>query len=146
MATRSQVLFYEEDYENPIVFYQHWDGYELPYIVADALDRAKKDGRLTDTAYLGRIIFSEMLRHSNTQDKDWHEALSSDTGYGISRSEQGWIEFTVKVYSSYENEPKIEVVTVNDKYSYSFNEFINNYLKADGAFGWKSHSKEKTNV
>jgi hypothetical protein len=130
MATRSQVLFYEEGYDKPIVFYQHWDGYELPHIVADALYLAKKNGRINDTPYLGRIIFSEMLRHCDPED--------NTTGYGISFSQTEWCEWTVKIYSSYENDPQIIVENYDGECSYTLDNFINNYLKDNGAFGWVS--------
>ena len=142
MATRSQVLFYEEGYEKPIVFYQHWDGYELPHIVADALDRADKAGRLTDTPYLGRIIFSEMLRHSNHNDEDWNTALSEPLGYGISFSKTDWVEWTVEVHSKYNDKPTI---VVNEE-AYSFDNFITHYLKENGAWNWKNNVKEPANV
>jgi hypothetical protein len=127
MATRSEVLFYEEGYDNPIVFYQHWDGYELPNIVADALKLAEEDGRLTDTPYLGRIIFSEMLRHA-----------SDDTnGYGISFSRTEWCQYTVSVYSKYNSDPIISVDNLDEEITYSMDEFIDKYLKESGAFNWK---------
>lgn len=132
MATRSQVLFYEEGYDEPIVFYQHWDGYELPNIVADALETAKNGGRLTDTPYLGRIIFSEMLRHSTDE----------TTGYGISFSQTEWIEWTVGIYSSYNKNPDIVVTNYDGETTYTLDEFLSKYLKPDGAFGWKIKAQE----
>lgn len=146
MATRSQVLFYEQGYENPIVFYQHWDGYELPHIIADALDRAKKGGRLTDTPYLGRIIFSEMLRHSNHKGEEWNTALDETTGYGISFSQTEWVEWTVEIHSKYDSDPQIIVENYENEEAYSLEDFLDKYLLADGAFGWKSHIKEEVNA
>lgn len=130
MATRSEVLFYEEGYDNPIVFYQHWDGYELPHIVADALMFAEEQGRISDVPYLGRIIFSEMLKHKS----------DDATGYGISLSRTDWTEYIVEVYASPEKISKI-VVDANDEVSeYSVEKFIDKYLKQYGAFDWMKTS------
>jgi hypothetical protein len=127
MATRSEVLFYEEGYDEPIVFYQHWDGYELPHIVADALMFAEEHGRTTDTPYLGRIIFSEMLRHSSDE----------TTGYGISFSRTEWTNYIVSVYSKYDSPPTISVNDRDGEITYSIDEFMEKYLKQYGAFNWK---------
>lgn len=59
--------------EMPRIFlYTHWDGYDLPTIVADALNSPEGRGRWNDESYLARIIFSHM-----TKDAD------PETGYGI---------------------------------------------------------------
>ncbi len=127
MATRSEVLFYEEGYDNPVVFYQHWDGYELPHIVADALMFAEEHGRIMDTPYLGRIIFSEMLRHSS----------DPATGYGISLSRTEWTEYIVSVHNKPDSKPVISVNNLDDEITYSIDEFMDKYLKQYGAFNWK---------
>lgn len=58
----------------PIYFYTHWNGNELPETVRQGLIRAKNDDRLDDEPYLGRIIFSEMIKNN----------LMETTGFGIS--------------------------------------------------------------
>ena len=55
----------------PIYLYTHWDGTELPGILADALGRRL---RWTDDSYLARIIFDEMTKGRQGE----------ETGYGIS--------------------------------------------------------------
>jgi hypothetical protein len=55
-----------------IFFYTHWDGYKLPKTVQAALKRG--EGRWNDPAYLGRIVFSQMISGH----------LMEETGYGIS--------------------------------------------------------------
>ena len=55
-----------------INFYTHWEGTELPEILARALERGKD--RWDDYIYLNRIIFCEMVRRS----------IDDTTGFGIS--------------------------------------------------------------
>lgn len=62
----------EEESGGQIFLYTHWDGSDLPDIVASALDRGR--GRWGDEAYLTRIIFSEMIKGD----------VEGETGYGIS--------------------------------------------------------------
>ena len=52
--------------------YTHWGGYDLKRILKDALIKGKD--RWTDTPYLTRIIFCEMIK----------EDVNGMTGYGIS--------------------------------------------------------------
>lgn len=72
---RNVELVYNSLGNNPqprIYLYTHWDGYDLPTIVADALNSPEGRGRWNDESYLARIIFSHM-----TKDAD------PETGYGI---------------------------------------------------------------
>ena len=80
MGTRSQVFIKEEG----VYLYQHWDGYELPDIVRNAL--AKK-WRWADPEYLARIIFCEMVK----------DHLEEETGYGIGSRIHFDIEYLVTV-------------------------------------------------
>ena len=57
-----------------IYFYTHWNGYDLPSIAQSGLKRG--EGRWNDPAYLGRILFSEMIQND----------VLDETGYGISLS------------------------------------------------------------
>ena len=52
--------------------YTHWDGHRLGEILMSALERGRD--RWDDSAYLARIIFSEMVK----------DDLMGLTGYGIS--------------------------------------------------------------
>lgn len=56
----------------PIFLYTHWNGYERKEILRNALERGK--GRWTDSSYLARIIFCEMVQAD----------VMGETGYGIS--------------------------------------------------------------
>jgi len=61
-----------------LYFYTHWTGYELPQILAAALDRGRD--RWSDAPYLSRIIFSEMI----------HNYVLENTGFGISVSREDY--------------------------------------------------------
>ena len=131
MATRSEVLLYEEGYDQPIVFYQHFDGYELPHIVADDVKRG--EDYLQDTPYLGRIVFSEMLRHED------EEGIENNDGYGISFSRVDLCSYTVEIHTSYTRDPYF---VVNGD-GYTKNEFLSTFLKPDGAFSWKKGDRRR---
>lgn len=68
---RNIELRYGDSYE-PVYLYTHWDGTDLPLVLANALDSPEGRGRWDDPSYLARIIFSHM-----TKDAD------PETGYGI---------------------------------------------------------------
>ena len=88
MSTRSQVKLISSDFSTPIYLYQHCDGYALYKIVCNAI--ARQD-RWDDPEYLSRIIFSEMLLNGGDN------ALTSSTGYGISTTQNGDVEYIVEV-------------------------------------------------
>lgn len=69
MGDRGNVVIKEDDKQ--ICLYTHWDGTELPTIVANALSRGYD--RINDFPYLARIIFSEMIK----------DDVMGTTGYGI---------------------------------------------------------------
>lgn len=58
---------------SPIFLYTHWRGSYVNEILADALVKAQKGGRLSDYTYCTRIIFQEMIDGDDTT-----------TSYGIS--------------------------------------------------------------
>lgn len=72
MGDRANIIVQQED-NNHIYLYTHWGGYKVEEILALALKRSQD--RWDDTPYLTRIIFSEMLKGTNLDDR---------TGYGIS--------------------------------------------------------------
>lgn len=77
MGDRNNVHVVEPHSGGPGVYlYTHWEGSMLPGTVARALDRGRD--RWTDTAYLTRIIFCEMVKGSE----------EGTTGYGISTTIQ----------------------------------------------------------
>lgn len=73
MGARAQVIIRNTEYsENEgIALYTHYGSGSLPRDVARALDRGR--GRWGDTAYLTRIIFSELIK----------DDVLGETGFGI---------------------------------------------------------------
>lgn len=67
-------VYIHENGRPGVYLYTHWDGTALPRIIKDALQTVRAQNRLTDSAYLARILFEEMV----------HDSLGSETGYGIS--------------------------------------------------------------
>lgn len=74
MGDRANVYVHEGDRPG-VYLYTHWEGTDLPKVVKNALARGKE--RWHDTAYLTRIIFSDMVAGD----------LESLTGFGISIEE-----------------------------------------------------------
>ena len=70
MGDRANVVLREDD-GRKVYLYTHWGGYKLPSVLKRALDRGE---RHSDSPYLARIIFSEMVRGQEDQ----------ATGFGIS--------------------------------------------------------------
>ena len=63
-----------------VYLYSHWGGSELPQTLARALDSPQGRGGWTDSSYLTRVIFCQMLADGRYGDKD---VLAGETGYGI---------------------------------------------------------------
>lgn len=83
-----------------IYLYSHWGGSELGDVLKNALIRGKE--RWDDSQYLGRIIFSEMIK----------DDVMGLTGYGLSPSiGDGYVAYNVD----------LEMQEVNEQ---SFEEFI----------------------
>jgi hypothetical protein len=80
MGNRNSIVIQEQDAygvdANPLYLYSHWHGQELDQVVATALNRGRS--RRNDSAYLTRIIVSDLLR----------EDLDGTTGFGISQIPQ----------------------------------------------------------
>jgi len=106
MGTRAQVHIVDTG----IYLYQHYDGYELPTIVRNAMIRGMD--RLNDDEYLTRIIFSEMIKSD----------IDGITGYGIGNVRHSDIEYLVTV-DVHNQRVKVEHI---DYYTLwcSFSEFI----------------------
>ena len=109
MGTRAQVHIVDTG----IYLYQHYDGYELPTIVRNALIRGLS--RLNDVEYLTRIIFSEMIE----------DDINGTTGYGIGNVQHSDIEYliTVDVGKQRITVEHIDYYTLG----YSFSEFVKTY-------------------
>jgi len=69
MGDRANVLMKSD--KDGVYLYTHWQGYELPQAVQNALKRKE---RWDDEPYLTRIVFCEMIKGQE----------SEETGYGIS--------------------------------------------------------------
>ncbi len=86
-------------------FYTHWTGSDLPEILQAALKRG--EARLDDSAYLARIIFSEMIQGS----------VLSETGFGISTLVQDGDDRVIEVDMIKQTVKLADVV-------YSFKEYV----------------------
>lgn len=75
MGNRANIFLAEPSYTaapaTGVFLYTHWGGFELPLVLQDALKRS--ESRWNDS-YLGRVIFSEMVKGD----------VLGTTGYGIS--------------------------------------------------------------
>jgi len=108
MGTRAQVYFPE----TKIYLYQHYDGYNLPNTVRDALKRGKD--RWDDPEYLARIVFCEMIR----------DDIDGTAGYGIDAVRHDDIEYLVTLDT---NRQRVIVQNIYEEscLSFSFDEYIN---------------------
>lgn len=75
MGARAQVVIREHESVG-VALYTHWGSRSLPQDVARALDRGR--GRWSDTGYLTRIIFSELIKFD----------VMGETGFGIEPGNQ----------------------------------------------------------
>lgn len=73
MGDRANVYIHESNRPG-VYLYTHWDGTRLPLIVKTSLKTPRAQNRLTDTAYLTRIVFEDLISDS----------FGEETGYGIS--------------------------------------------------------------
>ena len=93
MGTRSQVFMVNSG----VYLYQHWDGYNLPLEVQEAL---KLKARWNDEEYLTRIIFETMLE--NAKYEGWDDTEESKLrhktlSFGIGIQQHSDIEWLVEV-------------------------------------------------
>jgi hypothetical protein len=69
------------DGNNPELWiYSHWQGANLPVLLANALNTPQAKSRIGDPAYLTRIIFCQIIKQVDD--------LDGETGWGISTSMQ----------------------------------------------------------
>jgi hypothetical protein len=98
---------------NPSVFlYTHWDSYELPTVVAEALASDAGRARGTDNEYLARIIFCRMVGDDTT----------GETGYGIGTAAHSDLDYPPIVV-----DPNEATVT-HEETTYTYADFIERYL------------------
>ncbi len=72
MGDRATIRIKQAGSDTAIHYYTHWRGSEVNTVVSDALQRADREGRITDDSYCARIIFDTLT-----------ELEGSSTGYGI---------------------------------------------------------------
>ena len=77
MGDRANVYIHENGRPG-VYLYTHWDGAMLPRLVKNSLQTDRAQNRLTDTAYLTRIVFEDIISNS----------LGEETGYGVSAEVQ----------------------------------------------------------
>lgn len=96
MGDRANVYIHEGD-KPGIYVYTHWSGTELPQKVQAALETPRAQQRLTDPAYLTRILIEELT----AEDRD------SATGWGVSTSVGDGSDRIVDINASYYNDPVV---------------------------------------
>lgn len=94
MGNRNSIVIQEELNAygvdpNPLYLYSHWHGQELDQVVATALNRGRS--RRNDSAYLTRIIVSDLLR----------EDLDGTTGFGISQIPQDHDDYNHMIFINF---------------------------------------------
>lgn len=110
MSTRGNVVIVEDD-QPKLYFYSHYDSYDLPETVANALDRGRD--RWDYEPYLNRILFSEMIKDN----------VLRNNGFGIDTVKgDGGIEVYV--------DPTNQTVKFNNT-TYHFEDFIETYRTKD---------------
>lgn len=72
MGARATITIYQEYSETPLNLYTHWTGATICQTLAEGLRKAKREGRLNDSAYCTRIIFDTLTGLEG-----------GSTGYGI---------------------------------------------------------------
>lgn len=98
MGDRANVYIHNED--SPGVYiYTHWNGTELPQKVKEALETDRAQSRLTDTAYLTRILIEELTQHDRDSATGW--GVSAEVGDGSDRI------VDINVLSLYSSEPDV---------------------------------------
>jgi len=78
MGDRGNVVVDDGD-DGRVYLYCHWNGYDLPGILAEALASPEGRRRASDGSYLTRIIFQHILEKCGGLEKG-----NRETGFGIS--------------------------------------------------------------
>lgn len=108
MGDRGNIVVKQSGDAGSIFFYTHYDGSNLPRILQAALIRG--EDRWDDEPYLGRIIFSELVK----------DDVLGNLGYGISTYE------TDNEHPILYVDSKTQTVRCgnNSKFTWTFKEFI----------------------
>lgn len=80
MGDRANLIIHMEAPNPPVWIYTHWNGTELPDMLATALELPAAVSRVGDPAYFARIVFCSFMHQTDD--------LDGGTGWGISTCEQ----------------------------------------------------------
>lgn len=110
-----------------VFLYGHWAGNHMLAKLANALDKVRQDGRLSDSAYGTRIAMSQLIGD------DWNQGL----GWGITVNELSDNEHSVPVVdwnsgtvTLYDYDWKQGQIT-EPKFTLPVDRFIQKYAKSD---------------
>jgi len=112
MGDRATIRIKQAGNDTAIHFYTHWRGSYVNTVVADALQRAHIEGRITDDSYCARIIFDTLT-----------ELEGGSTGYGIIIGDD-CRPFDVEhdspsiVWTGWNQEPIVGFMDLNDNITY----------------------------
>lgn len=119
MGDRANVRVLAESWPTDVYLYTHWTGTELPGIVQSVIAREE---RWTDPSYLGRMIFSAMVK----------DHIDAATGYGISSTVGDGDDRIITV------DVDRQAVTMPDGRDWTFPEFI----RVAGQIDWSDEDGE----
>ena len=103
---------------NYISLYEHWQTPRPMGRIASILEYIRDAGRQTDEPHATKILISQLIKN--------HE---SSTGYGITINSRQESEHTVPVICFLNNTVSLrDNLTDVEKVSFTFDEFIDNYL------------------
>jgi hypothetical protein len=117
MGDRAHIALKQD--KGTIYLYSHWDGRDLYQKLARALERGR--GRWDDEEYLGRIIFSEMIR----------DDINGETGYGIGLQSHGDVYYAIPVVDCNSQTVTWENTSEPAYKSLGFAEYIERYKDAE---------------
>lgn len=117
MGARAQVKI-KTSPKKSVYLYTHWGAESLEQDVARAL---AKRWRWSDSGYLARIIFEEMVG----------DKKGTETGFGIDTEQHGDIEKLIKINTEKETIKSIDIWR-RTEVSYTFEEFIERFNVKDG--------------
>lgn len=113
MGNRNSIVIQEaNEYgveTNPLYLYSHWHGQELDQVVATALARGRS--RWNDSAYLTRIIVSDLLK----------DFIDDTVGFGISQIPQDHDDYNHMIFINFRVQG---LVIRRDSQEYTPEEFI----------------------
>lgn len=118
MGNRANVCIKSSEAETPVFFYTHWNGSNLPNVVAEGLRLGRS--RWGDTPYLSRIIFCKMIEgdeggltgygiSTTVQDNEYNRPIlvvdDDKQTVGLAHESTPTVEFSVTSYESFIKKP-----------------------------------------